>query len=147
MSRHQARAALEPIESASTDELRALQLERLQWSLRHAYDNVGHYRESFDAAGVHPTDLRRFEDLTRFPFLTKQDFRAHYPFGLFAVPQAQIARIHASSGTTGKPTVVGYTREDIDTWAGLVARSIRAAGGRAGDMESQLRRGRAVVAG
>jgi phenylacetate-CoA ligase len=134
MSRHQAETGLEPIERASTDELRALQLERLRRSLRHAYDNVGHYRESFDAAGVHPTDLKRFEDLTRFPFLTKQDFRAHYPFGLFAVPRAQIARIHASSGTTGKPTVVGYTREDIDTWAGLVARSIRAAGGRAGDM-------------
>src|SRR5260370_5949704 len=134
MSRHQAQGALEPIERASTDELRALQLERMQCSLRHAYDNVGHYRESFDAAGVHPADLKRFEDLTRFPFLTKQDFRAHYPFGLFAVPRAQIARIHASSGTTGKPTVVGYTREDIDTWAGLVARSIRAAGGRPGDM-------------
>jgi phenylacetate-CoA ligase len=134
MSRHEARAALEPIESASTDELRALQLERLQWSLRHAYDNVDHYRKAFDAAGVHPADLKRLEDLTRFPFLTKQDFRAQYPFGLFAVPRAQIARIHASSGTTGKPTVVGYTREDIDTWAGLVARSIRAAGGRPGDM-------------
>jgi phenylacetate-CoA ligase len=134
MSRHQAEAALEPIERASTDELRALQLERLQWSLRHAYDNVRHYRDSFDAAGVHPADLKRLEDLTRFPFLTKQDFRGHYPFGLFAVPRAQIARIHASSGTTGKPTVVGYTREDIDTWAGLVARSIRAAGGRPGDM-------------
>jgi phenylacetate-CoA ligase len=134
MSRHQAQAVLEPIERASTDELRALQLERLQWSLRHAYDNVGHYRKAFDAAGVHPADLKRLEDLTRFPFLTKQDFRAQYPFGLFAVPRAQIARIHASSGTTGKPTVVGYTREDIDTWAGLVARSIRAAGGRPGDM-------------
>jgi phenylacetate-CoA ligase len=126
--------ALEPIERASTDELRALQLERLQWSLLHAYENVEHYRESFDAAGVHPTDLKRLDDLTRFPFLTKQDFRAQYPFGLFAVPRAQIARIHASSGTTGKPTVVGYTREDIDTWADLVARSIRAAGGRPGDM-------------
>jgi len=134
MSRPQALSALEPIEHASTDELRALQLERMQWSLRHAYDNVGHYRKSFDAAGVHPADLKRLEDLTRFPFLTKQDFRAQYPFGLFAVPRAQIARIHASSGTTGKPTVVGYTREDIDTWAGLVARSIRAAGGRPGDM-------------
>src|ERR1700720_2954193 len=134
MSRDQAQAVLEPIERASADELRALQLERLQWSLRHAYDNVAHYRESFDAAGAHPTDLKRLEDLTRFPFLTKQDFRGHYPFGLFAVPRAQIARIHASSGTTGKPTVVGYTREDIDTWAGLVARSIRAAGGRPGDM-------------
>src|ERR1700687_1037507 len=134
MSRHQAQTALEPIERASTDELRALQLERLQWSLRHAYDNVGHSRQTFDAAGVHPEDLKRIEDLTRFPFLTKQDFRAQYPFGLFAVPRTQIARIHASSGTTGKPTVVGYTREDIDTWAGLVARSIRAAGGRPGDM-------------
>src|SRR5258707_7321084 len=130
MSRDQVGAALEPIERASTDELRALQLERLQWSLRHAYDNVAHYRESFAAAGVHPADLKRLEDLTRFPFLTKQDFRVQYPFGLFAVPLAQIARIHASSGTTGKPTVVGYTREDIDTWAGLVARSIPAAGGR-----------------
>src|SRR6266403_4485222 len=134
MSRDQAQAVLEPIERASTDELRALQLERMQWSLRHAYDNVGHYRETFDAAGVHPADLKRLEDLARFPFLTKQDFRARYPFGLFAVPRAQIARIHASSGTTGKPTVVGYTREDIDTWAGLVARSIRAAGGRPGGM-------------
>src|SRR5882762_11259935 len=134
MSRHQARAALEPIESASTDELRALQLERLQWSLRHAYDNVAHYRESFDAAGVHPTDLKRLEDLTQFPFLTKQDFRAQYPFGLFAVPQAQIARIHASSGTTGKPTVVGYTREDIDTWSTVMARSLRAAGGKSSDV-------------
>src|SRR5260370_20219569 len=130
MSRHQAQGALEPIERASTDELRALQLERMQCSLRHAYDNVDHYRETFDAAGVHPEDLKRLEDLTRFPFLTKQDFRAQYPFGLFAVPRARIARIHASSGTTGKPTVVGYTREDIDTWAGLVARSIRAAGRR-----------------
>jgi phenylacetate-CoA ligase len=126
--------ALEPIERASIDELRALQLERLQWSLRHAYDNVEHYRQSFHAAGVHPADLKRFEDLARFPFLTKQDFRAQYPFGLFAVPRAQIARIHASSGTTGKPTVTGYTRKDIDTWADLVARSIRAAGGRPGDM-------------
>src|ERR1700688_4997242 len=134
MSRHQAEMTLEPIERASTDELRALQLERLRWSLRHAYDNVGHYRESFDAAGVHPTDLKRLEDLTRFPFLTKQDFREHYPFGLFAVPRTQIARIHASSGTTGKPTVVGYTAHDIQTWAHLVARSIRAAGGRPGDV-------------
>ena len=134
MSRHQAQAVLEPIERASIDELRSLQLERLQWSLRHAYDNVSHYRKAFDAAGAHPADLKRLEHLSRFPFLTKQDFRAQYPFGLFAVPRAQIARIHASSGTTGKPTVVGYTREDIDTWAGLVARSIRAAGGRPGDM-------------
>src|ERR1700724_337812 len=99
MSRHQAQAVLEPIERASTDELRALQLERLQWSLRHAYDNVGHYRKAFDAAGVHPADLKRLEDLTRFPLFTKQDFRAHSTFGLFTEPRAQIARIHASSGT------------------------------------------------
>lgn len=125
---------LEPIERASTAELRALQLERLQWSLRHAYENVAHYRQSFAAAGVHPGDLRSLEDLARFPFLTKQDFRANYPFGLFAVPRQRVVRIHASSGTTGKPTVVGYTARDIDIWTGLVARSIRAAGGRPGDM-------------
>ena len=129
-----ASAELEPIERASAEELRALQLERLQWSLRHAYENVAHYRQSFNAAGVHPGDLRSLEDLTRFPFLVKQDFRANYPFGLFAVPRQQVVRIHASSGTTGKPTVVGYTARDIDIWAGLVARSIRAAGGRPGDM-------------
>ena len=129
-----ASAELEPIERASTAELRALQFERLQWSLRHAYDNVAHYRQSFDAAGVHPGDLRSLEDLARFPFLTKQDFRANYPFGLFAVPRQRVVRIHASSGTTGKPTVVGYTARDIDIWTNLVARSIRAAGGRPGDM-------------
>jgi len=129
-----ASAELEPIERASAEELRALQLERLQWSLRHAYENVAHYRQSFNAAGVHPGDLRSLEDLARFPFLTKQDFRANYPFGLFAVPRERVVRIHASSGTTGKPTVVGYTARDIDIWAGLVARSIRAAGGRPGDM-------------
>jgi phenylacetate-CoA ligase len=134
MGQHSVRADLDPIERASTDELRALQLSRMQWSLQHAYDNVAHYRRSFEAAGVHPTDLRRLEDLARFPFLTKQDFRAQYPFGLFAVPREQVARIHASSGTTGKATVVGYTQRDIDTWADLVARSIRAAGGRRGDM-------------
>jgi phenylacetate-CoA ligase len=126
--------ALDPIERASTDELRALQLERLRWSVRHAYEHVAHYRQAFDAAGVHPDDLRRLEDLARFPFLTKHDFRANYPFGLFAVPRENIARIHASSGTTGKPTVVGYTATDIDNWANLVARSIRAAGGRRGDI-------------
>ena len=126
--------ALDPIERASTDELRALQLERLRWSVRHAYEHVAHYRQAFDAAGVHPDDLRRLEDLARFPFLTKQDFRANYPFGLFAVPREDIARIHASSGTTGKPTVVGYTATDIDNWSNLVARSIRAAGGRPGDL-------------
>jgi len=125
---------LEPIERASRDELRALQLERLSWSLRHAYDNVAHYRRAFDARGVHPTDLKSLEDLARFPFTVKTDLRDNYPFGMFAVPREQVARIHASSGTTGKPTVVGYTRRDIDTWAGVMARSIRAAGGRAGDI-------------
>ena len=124
---------LEPIERAGEDELRALQLERLKWSLRHAYENVPHYRASFAAHDVHPEDLRTLSDLHRFPFLTKADFRAHYPFGLFAVPRKQLARIHASSGTTGKPTVVGYTSGDLNTWADLVARSIRAAGGRPGD--------------
>jgi phenylacetate-CoA ligase len=125
---------LEPIETASRDELQALQTERLRWSLQHAYDNVPHYRASFDKAGVHPADLKTLADLAKFPFTTKQDLRANYPFGLFAVPREQLARIHASSGTTGKPTVVGYTPKDIDHWADLVARSIRAAGGRAGDL-------------
>jgi phenylacetate-CoA ligase len=125
---------LEPIERASRDELQALQLERLRWSLRHAYDNVPHYLASFDAAGVHPDDLKSLADLARFPFTDKKTLRDNYPFGLFAVPRERIARIHASSGTTGKATVVGYTQRDIDTWANLVARSIRAAGGRPGDM-------------
>jgi phenylacetate-CoA ligase len=125
---------LEPIERASRDELQALQLERLRWSLRHAYDNVAHYRAAFDAAGVHPDDLKSLADLARFPFTDKKTLRDHYPFGLLAVPREQVVRVHASSGTTGKPTVVGYTKNDIDTWAGVVARSIRAAGGRAGDM-------------
>jgi phenylacetate-CoA ligase len=125
---------LDPIETASTDELRALQLQRLQWSVRHAYENVPHYRESFRAAGVHPHDLRSFDDLAKFPFTVKDDLRANYPFGMFAVPREQVVRIHASSGTTGKPTVVGYTQQDIDTWAQLMARSIRAAGGRPGDI-------------
>ena len=124
---------LEPIERASVDELRALQLERLRWSLRHAYDNVSHYRKSFDAAGIHPDDCRSLADLAKFPFTVKSDLRDHYPYGMFAVPRERVARIHASSGTTGKPTVVGYTLADIDTWADLVARSIRAAGGRPGD--------------
>jgi phenylacetate-CoA ligase len=128
------RAELEPIETASRDELRALQLQRLQWSLRHIYDNVVHYRRRCDALGVHPDDVSALEDLSKFPFTTKNDLRDHYPFGLFAVPRHKVARIHASSGTTGKPTVVGYTAKDIDTWATLVARSIRAAGGRAGDL-------------
>jgi phenylacetate-CoA ligase len=125
---------LEPIERASADELRALQLERLRWSLKHAYDNVPHYRKAFDAKGLHPSDLKQLCDLWKFPFTVKSDLRDNYPFGLFAVPRERVARIHASSGTTGKPTVVGYTLQDIDTWADLVARSIRAAGGRPGDM-------------
>ncbi len=125
---------LEPIERASADELRALQLQRLQWSLKHAYDNVAHYRRAFDAKGLHPSDLQQLSDLSKFPFTVKSDLRDNYPFGLFAVPKERVARIHASSGTTGKPTVVGYTLKDIDTWADLVARSIRAAGGRPGDM-------------
>ena len=121
-------------ERASEDQLRGLQLERFQWTLRHAYRNVAHYRRAFDARGVHPDELRGLEDLPRFPFLSKQDFRDNYPFGLFAVPRDQVVRIHASSGTTGRPTVVGYTQKDIDTWADLVARSIRVAGGRAGQI-------------
>ncbi|MRX11734.1 phenylacetate--CoA ligase [Pseudoduganella sp. FT25W] len=125
---------LEPIERASRDELQALQLQRMQWSLKHAYDNVPHYRAAFDAAGVHPDDLRSLADLAKFPFTTKKELRDNYPFGLFAVPQDRVVRVHASSGTTGKPTVVGYTQNDIDTWANVVARSIRAAGGRRGDM-------------
>jgi phenylacetate-CoA ligase len=124
---------LEPIERASVDELRALQTQRLRWSLRHAYDNVPHYRRTFEAAGVHPDDLRQIEDLARFPFTAKADLRDNYPFGMFAVPREGISRLHASSGTTGRPTVVGYTAEDIRTWARLMARSIRASGGRPGD--------------
>ena len=120
---------LEPIERASRDELSALQLGRLKWSVRHAYDNVAHYRRKFEACGVHPDDLKSLDDLARFPFTTKQDLRENYPFGLFAVPRENVVRVHASSGTTGKPTVVGYTRNDIDTWADLMARSIRASGG------------------
>ncbi len=123
---------LEPIETASVDELRALQLERLRWSLKHAYDNVPYYREAFDAAGVHPGEVRDLAGLARFPFTTKASLRENYPFGMFAVPREQVARIHASSGTTGRPTVVGYTAADIGTWATVMARSIRAAGGRPG---------------
>jgi phenylacetate-CoA ligase len=111
-----------------------VQLERLKQTLRHAYENVAHYRRSFDEAGVHPDDLKTLADLAKFPFTTKKTLRDNYPFGLFAVPREQVVRVHASSGTTGKPTVVGYTKRDIDTWADLVARSIRAAGGRPGDM-------------
>ena len=132
--KHPAPGDLEPIERASRDELQALQLKRLQWTLQHAYDHVPHYRQAFDAKGVHPSDCNNLADLAKFPFTAKADLRANYPFGLFAVPRDQIVRIHASSGTTGKPTVVGYTQGDIDRWADLVARSIRAAGGRRGDM-------------
>ncbi len=125
---------LEPIEKASTDELRTLQLKRLQATLRHAYANSPVYRANFNAAGVHPNDCRSLNDLHKFPFTTKRDLRESYPFGMFAVPRERCARIHASSGTTGKPTVVGYTQNDIDTWAHLVARSIRASGARPGDL-------------
>jgi len=128
------RGARDAIEVASTDEIRALQLTRLKTTLAHVYANVPHYRQAFDAAGVHPDDLRTLADLARFPFTAKGDLRANYPFGMFAVPREQVVRIHASSGTTGKPTVVGYTARDIDTWSDLMARSIHAAGGRAGDI-------------
>ncbi|MFJ5383478.1 phenylacetate--CoA ligase PaaK [Cupriavidus sp. CER94] len=124
---------LEPIETASRQQLLALQLERLKWSLRHAYDHSPVYRRKFDEAGVHPDQLQSLADLARFPFTTKKDLRDNYPFGMFAVPQDRVARVHASSGTTGKPTVVGYTLRDIDTWATVMARSIRASGARRGD--------------
>jgi phenylacetate-CoA ligase len=125
---------LEPIETASRNELAALQLERMRWTLAHAYANVPHYKRKFDAAGVRPADLKSLADLAKFPFTVKSDLRDNYPFGMFAVPREKVSRIHASSGTTGKPTVVGYTAKDIDTWATVMARSIRAAGGRAGDI-------------
>jgi phenylacetate-CoA ligase len=134
MKKHPEPFELEPIERASADELQLLQLERLQWTLKHAYDNVPHYRRAFDQQGVHPSDCKTLADLAKFPFTGKADLRANYPFGMFAVPREQVVRVHASSGTTGKPTVVGYTQRDIDTWANLVARSIRASGGRAGDI-------------
>jgi phenylacetate-CoA ligase len=123
---------LEPIETASSDELRALQLERLRWSLRHAYENVPYYRKMFDVAAIHPDDVLDLSDLAQFPFTAKASLRDNYPFGMFAVPRERVARVHASSGTTGRPTVVGYTAGDIDTWATVMARSIRAAGGRPG---------------
>jgi phenylacetate-CoA ligase len=132
--KHPAEGDLEPIERASRDELEALQLARLQATLHAAYEHVPHHRRAFDGRGVHPSDCRRLEDLAKFPFTTKADLRANYPFGMFAVPRERVVRVHASSGTTGKPTVVGYTQADVDTWASLVARSIRAAGGRAGDV-------------
>jgi phenylacetate-CoA ligase len=126
-------ALLDAAERVSVDELRAVQLERLQQTLRHAYENVAHYRRAFDEAGVHPDDCRELADLAKFPTTSKADLRENYPFGMFAVPEAQVRRIHASSGTTGRPTVVGYTERDLDTWATVMARSIRAAGGRPGD--------------
>jgi phenylacetate-CoA ligase len=125
---------LEHVEKASVDELRKLQLERLRWSLKHAYENVPHYRKAFDAAGVHPGDLTSLSDLSKFPFTTKADLRDNYPFGMFAAPMKDIVRVHASSGTTGKATVVGYTRQDIEMWASVMARSLRAAGARSGDI-------------
>ncbi|WP_425097717.1 phenylacetate--CoA ligase PaaK [Tropicibacter sp. S64] len=128
------RSTLDPIEIASRDEIGALQLDRLKWSLKHAYDNVPMYRQRFDDAGVHPDDLQTLADLAKFPFTYKADLRDNYPFGMFAVPREQISRVHASSGTTGKPTVVGYTKNDIDNWANLVARSMRASGTRPGDI-------------
>ena len=124
---------LDPIERASTDELQALQLGRLQTTLQRVYEHVPHYRSAFDAAGIQPDDLNELADIARYPFTSKADLRQNYPFGMFAVPRTQIARVHASSGTTGRPTVVGYTAEDIATWAALMARSIRASGGRPGD--------------
>jgi phenylacetate-CoA ligase len=127
------RALLDPAERMSVDELRGVQLQQLQWTLRHAYENVPHYRRAFDAAGVHPEDCRELADLAKFPTTSKADLRENYPFGMFAVPDEQVRRIHASSGTTGRPTVVGYTERDLDTWATVVARSIRAGGGRPGD--------------
>jgi len=124
---------LEPIEKASADELHGLQLARMQDILGYVHQQIPHYARRFAAVGAHPTNLHRLEDIGKFPFTTKEDLRQNYPFGMFAVPMQQIARIHASSGTTGRPTVVGYTRKDIETWAMLMARSIRAAGGRSSD--------------
>ena len=127
------REELDPIEIASRDEIEGLQLERLKWSLAHAYNNVPHYKKSFDDAGVHPDDLKTLSDISKFPFTVKSDLRNNYPFGMFAVPQDQVARIHASSGTTGQPTVVGYTKNDLKNWASLIGRSLRAAGMRPGE--------------
>lgn len=128
------RASLDPIEIASRDEITALQIQRMKQTLHHAYDNVAFYKQAFDAAGVHPDDLNTLDDLSRFPFTTKADLRANYPFGMFAVPRAQVARIHASSGTTGQPTVVGYTAADLANWGAVVARSLRASGLKPGDL-------------
>ena len=127
-------ATLDPIEIASRDEISALQLQRMKQTLVNAYENVGFYRKNFDDAGIHPDDLRELSDLSKFPFTVKQDLRDNYPFGMFAVPRDRIARLHASSGTTGKPTVVAYTQNDVDMWADVMARSIRASGGRPGNI-------------
>ena len=129
---HTYKAELDAQERASRDEIMALQTQRLAWSLKHAYDNVAHYRKAFDEAGVHPSDFRELSDLAKFPFTVKTDLRDNYPFNMFAVPRERLVRVHASSGTTGKPIVVGYTQRDIETWSEVMARSIRAAGGRTG---------------
>lgn len=129
-----AKDSLDPMEIASRDEISALQLKRMKWTLAHAYENVPHYKKAFDDAGLHPDDLKSLSDLSKFPFTVKQDLRDNYPFNMFAVPRAQIARVHASSGTTGQPTVVGYTTNDLEMWAGVVARSLRAAGLKSGDL-------------
>jgi phenylacetate-CoA ligase len=129
-----ARNTLDPIEIASRDEIVSLQTKRLKWTLAHVYKNVPHYKKKFDSHGVHPSDFKRLEDLAKFPFTTKEDLRSNYPYGMFAVPRERVLRIHASSGTTGKPTVVGYTANDLKAWADVGARSIRAAGGRKGDI-------------
>ncbi|MFT5159676.1 MAG: phenylacetate-CoA ligase [Paracoccaceae bacterium] len=129
-----AKSTLDQIEIASRDEISALQIKRMKWSLSHAYQNVPHYKAAFDAAGVHPDDLQSLSDLAKFPFTVKQDLRNNYPFGMFAVPRDQIARVHASSGTTGQPTVVGYTKNDLEMWATVVARSLRASGLKSGDL-------------
>src|ERR1700692_379579 len=126
------RAEMDDTERASRDEITALQTRRMARSLTHAYDNVGHYRQAFDRAGVHPSDFRQLSDLAKFPFTVKTDLRDNYPFNMFAVAREKLVRVHASSGTTGKPIVVGYTRADIDMWSEVMARSIRAAGGRSG---------------
>ncbi|MDD3353688.1 phenylacetate--CoA ligase PaaK [Zoogloea sp.] len=133
-AKHPQPGELDPIETASRDEISALQLERLKWSVRHTYDNVEPYRKKCIEQGVHPDDLKALADLAKFPFMTKSDLRDHYPFGLFAVPRNKLSRLHASSGTTGKSVVVGYTQSDLSNWADLVARSLRAAGVRPGDM-------------
>src|ERR1700692_2108272 len=126
------RAEMDDAERASRDEITSLQTKRMAWSLAHAYDNVGYYKQAFDRAGVHPSDFRQLGDLAKFPFTVKTDLRDNYPFNMFAVPREKLVRVHASSGTTGKPIVVGYTRADIDMWSDVMARSIRAAGGRTG---------------